>query len=104
MDSRTMQRIRDEALRWKILCAIDSSRPIPLSELLLRRAMHDPPAFPVETAKLRRELDWLRDRELITIGREETGNWILDIEPAGQDFVANPKAHPIEGVSPPPED
>ena len=104
MDKRRIQQIRDEALRWKILLALDASRPIKFSEKLLRRALHDPPAFPVETGKLRRELDWLRDRDLIAIEREHTDNWILDILPRGQDFVAAPEAHPIEGVSPPPED
>jgi hypothetical protein len=77
---------RREAIRWHLLSAINVSRPVaPYTEALLpiiqavyRDATH---------AEIRRELDYLEERELVKITKDPMDRWIVDLTRHGIDVV-----------------
>lgn len=81
-----MEKLRRETIRWHILEALNAGRPEPVAESLILGAIQ---SIPVEcTAReLRRELDYLADRELLTLKRLEGAPWIADLTRLGVDLV-----------------
>lgn len=79
-------RIRREALRWLILLTLNNARPIGAYEsLVLSVAQSEyPDATPLE---LRRELDYLADRELVSLVKEPSGRWHADLTRCGVDVA-----------------
>lgn len=79
-------RVRREALRWLILLTLNHARPIGAYEgLVLSVAQSEyPDATPLE---LRRELDYLSDRELVKLVKEPSGRWHADLTRYGVDVA-----------------
>ena len=81
-----MERLRREAVRWYALIAINSGRPGPVAEALVLSAIHSIP-IQCTALELRRELDYLEDRKLVSLERLEGAPWTAELTRAGVDFV-----------------
>lgn len=79
-------KVRREAIRWQTLLTLNNARPIGAYEevvLTVIRALW-PDATPIE---LRRELDYLADRDLVALLKEPSGRWFADLTRAGIDVA-----------------
>jgi hypothetical protein len=79
-------RLRREALRWLILLTLNNARPIGAYEgLVLSVAQSE---YPDATAlELRREMDYLNERELIKLDKQPSGKWHADLTRHGVDVA-----------------
>lgn len=79
-------RIRRENLRWLILLTLNNARPVGAYEgpILSVAQSEYPDATPLE---LRRELDYLRGRQLINLNKEPSGRWFSDLTRYGIDIA-----------------
>lgn len=79
-------KVRRESMRWAILLALYNARPEELCEQVIQSVMHAlyPDATPIE---VRREMEYLRDRKLITIRKEPHGQWWGDLSRYGTDIA-----------------
>ena len=79
-------RVRREALRWLILLTLNHARPIGAYEgLVLSVAQSE---YPDATLlELRRELDYLAERELVKLAKEPSGRWHGDLTRHGVDVA-----------------
>lgn len=81
-----LARIRRESLRWLVLLTLNNARPLGLLEgpvLSVAQAQ-----YPDATAlELRRELDYLQNRELIAIQRQPHGPWHAQLTRCGIDVA-----------------
>lgn len=77
---------RREHLRWLILLTLNNARPIGAFEgPILSVAQSE---YPDATAlELRRELDYLDDRELVAISRKPDGRWFAELTRHGVDVA-----------------
>lgn len=73
-----------EAARWHILCIIDAARPKGASETIIQTAIM--PVVPMLQHQVRRELDYLEKRGLVSIERNEPV-WYVEITRPGIDIV-----------------
>lgn len=82
-----MEKARRENLRWLILQALNSAQPIGTSEQVVLSAIQ--PMLPDLTQlELRRNLDYLEERGLITItGRSLQPQWFCKLDRYGIDLV-----------------
>jgi hypothetical protein len=82
-----LEKARRESLRWLVLQALNSAQPFGASEQLLHTAIA--PLMPDLTQlELRRNLDYLAERELINIsGRETQPQWFCKLDRFGIDVV-----------------
>lgn len=79
-------RLRREALRWLILLTLNNARPIGAFELLILSVAQS--EYPDATAlELRRELDYLHDRELVKIDKQPSGKWFSELTRIGVDVA-----------------
>ena len=77
---------RREAMRWHLLSAINVSRPVgiyteallPIIQSVYLDATHQ---------EVRRELDYLEERELCKIHRDPLDRWFVDLSRCGIDYV-----------------
>lgn len=77
---------RREAIRWHLLSAVNLSRPVgiyteallPIVQSVYVDATHQ---------EVRRELDYLEAREMVTIARDPVDRWFVDLTRTGIDFV-----------------
>lgn len=85
--SMDMDKANREALRWLILQALHSAQPIGASEQVLFQAIV--PSHPMlTTLELRRNLDYLHERELLQItGKNEQAFWFAKLTRHGVDVV-----------------
>lgn len=75
-----------EQLRWLVLQTLDYARPIGTNENVILDAVRG--AQPDTTHhQLRRELDYLRDRELVTLETRNGGIWFAELTRCGVDIV-----------------
>lgn len=79
-------RVRREALRWLILLTLNNARPIGAFEgPILSVAQAE---YPDATAhELRRELDYLHDRELVLVDKQPSGRWFAELTRFGVDVA-----------------
>lgn len=79
-------KIRRENLRWLILLTLNHARPVGAHETMILSTVQAvyPDATPHE---LRRELDYLEDRELIDITKEPSGSWRAELTRYGVDIA-----------------
>ena len=79
-------RVRRESLRWYLLLALYNARPEELNEGPIQMTMQSiyPDVTPIE---VRRELDYLEDRELATLRKEPSGRWWGGLTRHGVDVV-----------------
>lgn len=82
-------KIRRESLRWLILLTLNNARPVGAYEMpILAVAQSEyPDATPLE---IRRELDYLGDRDLVKLTKEPSGRW----------FATSPATAPISPSTP----
>lgn len=81
-----MEKARREQIRWLTLVAVNAGRPVPVAEPLILGAIQ---AVPVQCTalELRREMDYLEDRKLVTLRRPEGAAWSAELTRHGVDFV-----------------
>lgn len=79
-------RLRREALRWLILLTLNNARPIGAFEgLILTVAQSE---YPDATAmELRREMDYLGERELVKVDKQPSGRWFAQLTRHGVDVA-----------------
>lgn len=79
-------KIRRESLRWLIILTLNTARPIGAYEgpILSVAQSEYPDASPLE---LRRELDYLADRELVKLEKQPGGKWFADLTRIGTDLA-----------------
>lgn len=80
------QRQRREIIRWNLLRALDYARPEGTNEVVLLMTIQG--LFADATQReIRRELDYLFDRRLVTIEGQHTGTWHAELSRYGVDIV-----------------
>lgn len=79
-------RVRRESLRWLILLTLNNARPVGAYEgpILSVAQSEYPDATPLE---LRRELDYLHDRQLVELVKEPSGRWFGELTRLGVDVA-----------------
>lgn len=79
-------KVRRENLRWLILLTLNNARPIGAGEgpILAVAQSEYPDATPME---LRRELDYLHDRELVKCTKGPDGRWHAELTRHGVDIA-----------------
>lgn len=80
-----MEKARRETNRWLILQCLNCSRPIGAGEALLMSALSD--TVQITQLELRTELDYLQERELVTITGRDTHQWQAKLTRIGVDLV-----------------
>ncbi|OBY60449.1 MAG: hypothetical protein CTR55_10585 [Pseudomonas sp.] len=77
---------RRESLRWFILLTLNTSRPVDPHETVVLSTIQGiyPDATPLE---LRRELDYLADRSLVTLDKKPSGFWVCGLTHYGVDIA-----------------
>ncbi|MBH3449157.1 hypothetical protein I5S84_09885 [Pseudomonas putida] len=77
---------RRESMRWLILLTLNTSRPIDPHEAVVLSTVQG--MYPDATAlELRRELDYLADRSLVTIEKSPAGPWAAGLTSLGVDIA-----------------
>lgn len=85
MNKPDMDKARRETNRWLILQCLDVARPLGAGEVLLMSALSD--TVVITQKELRRELDYLQERELLeTMGRD-SHQWHAKLTRHGVDVV-----------------
>jgi hypothetical protein len=79
-------KVRRENLRWLILLTLNNARPVGAYEMpILGVAQSEyPDTTPIE---LRRELDYLNDRHLVSLRKEPSGRWFSELTRHGVDIA-----------------
>lgn len=81
-----LQRTRREDMRWHLLSAINLCRPVGMYTEPLLAIVRS--VYPDAThQEVRRELDYLEARQLVTIAKDPVDRWTLDLTRLGIDFV-----------------
>lgn len=79
-------KVRRETMRWNILLVLNNARPVGAYEELVLATMQG--MFPDASAlEVRRELDYLGDRELVDVRKEPSGRWFAELARYGVDVV-----------------
>lgn len=79
-------KIRRESLRWYLLLTLNTSRPVDPHESVILATVQG--IYPDATAlEVRRELDYLGDRSLVTITKSPSGPWIAGLTSLGVDIA-----------------
>lgn len=86
MNEIDIEKARREETRWRILKVLDAGRPLSMPETLILRTLHDV-SMPVTPHALRRELDYLEDRKLVTITGKDGPTWQAELTHYGVDIV-----------------
>jgi hypothetical protein len=81
-----LEKAKREVARWRILKVLDAGRPGRVNEQLILLALNDAEVALTQT-ELRRELDYLRDRKLVTVHGEQTPTWTAELTHYGVDLV-----------------
>jgi hypothetical protein len=81
-----MARVRRESLRWLVLLTLNNARPMGAFEsVVLSVAQAE---YPDATAlELRREMDYLADRELVELDKRPDGRWRAELTRFGVDVA-----------------
>lgn len=81
-----LAKLRREALRWLILLTLNNARPLGCMEgpVLTVAQSEYPDASPLE---MRRELDYLHDRELVKLDKSPSGPWHAELTRHGVDVA-----------------
>lgn len=77
---------RRETLRWFLLLTLNTSRPVDPHEAVVLSTIQG--MYPDATLlELRRELDYLADRSLVTLDKQPSGQWICGLTHYGVDIA-----------------
>lgn len=81
-----LAKTRRESMRWLVLLTLNTSRPIDPHEAVVLSTVQG--MYPDATAlELRRELDYLSDRSLVTIDKTPSGPWVAGLTSLGVDIA-----------------
>ena len=81
-----LEKVRRESMRWNLISTLNKARPYPSTEQFLLEIMRS--IYPDATAlEIRRELDYLADRNLIELKKEPSGTWFADLSRYGVDIA-----------------
>lgn len=80
-----MDKARRETIRWLLLQCLDCARPLGAGEVLLHSALTD--TVQVTALEMRRELDYLHDRELVELSGRGGPVWNAKLTRIGVDVV-----------------
>lgn len=81
-----LAKIRREGMRWNLINTLNKFRPYTTNEQRLTEVMVA--IYPDATMhEVRRELDYLTDRELVTLVKEPSGTWFADLTRFGVDLA-----------------
>ncbi|MBP6543215.1 MAG: hypothetical protein KA265_11535 [Piscinibacter sp.] len=77
---------RRELIRWHILLTLYNASPVGAWEEMVLSVVQAvfPDATPIE---LRRQLDYLSDRELVALRKDPAGRWFADLTRTGTDVA-----------------
>ena len=79
-------KVRRESMRWNILLTLNNARPIGAYEELVLSTIQA--IYPDATAlEIRRELDYLGDRDLVDLNKTPSGAWFADLTRYGVDIA-----------------
>ena len=79
-------KVRRESMRWNILLTLNNARPIGAYEELVLSTIQA--IYPDATAlEVRRELDYLSDRDLVELRKEPSGRWWGSLTRYGTDIA-----------------
>ncbi len=79
-------KVRRESMRWNILLTLNNARPIGAAEELVLATIRG--IYPDATAlEVRRELDYLDDRQLVRVIKEPSGRWYAELTRYGVDVA-----------------
>jgi hypothetical protein len=81
-----IEKAKREQLRWLILETLNAARPIGANEGLINQTVSDIQGG-VTILELRRELDYLEDRELVKITGKNSPVWHAELTRTGVDVV-----------------
>jgi hypothetical protein len=81
-----LEKVQREEIRWRVLAVLNAGRPKPVTESLVLRVLTDV-SLPATPASLRKELDYLEARKLITIKDESAPVWMCELTHLGVDLV-----------------
>lgn len=84
-DLASLEKSKREMARWRILKVLDAGRPAAVSEQLVSIVLNDS-ALILTAAELRRELDYLSDRQLVALHRQ-AAVWSAELTALGVDVV-----------------
>lgn len=80
------EKARRENLRWYILLTLNSARPLGASEMIILTTVQGI-VVDATPRDIRTELDYLRQRDLITLKRSDTPVWHAGLTRIGIDVV-----------------
>lgn len=75
-----------EGMRWQIINALNKARPYPTSEVFLIEIMQSIYGE-VTNLELRQQLDYLEDRDVLSIDKKPYGLWFADLTRIGIDIA-----------------
>jgi len=79
-------KVRRESMRWNIINTLEKARPHTTSEQFLHEVMRA--IYPDATdLEVRRELNYLADRELVDLNKTPSGAWWADLTRIGVDIA-----------------
>lgn len=80
------EKIRREGMRWHIINTLNKARPYTTSEVFLLDVMRGIYAD-VTPLELRQQLEYLFNRQLVTLTKEPNGAWFADLTHTGVDIA-----------------
>ncbi len=81
-----MAKIRREGMRWNLINTLNKFRPYTTPEQRITEVMQA--IYPDTTMmEVRRELDYLAERELLSLDKQPSGTWFADLTRAGIDIA-----------------
>lgn len=79
-------KVRRESMRWNLINTLNKARPYTSNEQFLLEVMRA--IYPDATAlEIRRELDYLADRDLVELNKTPSGTWFADLTRYGVDIA-----------------
>ncbi len=84
-----LEKAKRENSRWRILKILDAGRPMHVGESLIGLTLNDA-GFPLTPNELRKELDYLENRQLVKIENRGSGSmreWSIELTRTGIDLV-----------------
>ncbi len=81
-----LAKVRREHMRWLIILTLNNARPIGAFESVILSVAQS--EYPDATQmEVRRELDYLHDRELVELIKQPDGKWFADLTRYGVDIA-----------------
>lgn len=79
-------KVRRESMRWVVLLTLYNASPIGAYEELILSTVQAV-YLDASALEVRRQLDYLSDRELVELRKEPSGRWFSDLTRHGTDVV-----------------